>query len=74
MYVCVQISQDTFRLLRPEKQAEWQPRGSIEVKGRGTMVTYLYSPGTATSGQGSGCSDKLLPAPASTVQQEGTGL
>ena len=38
---CVQISEDTARLLGPEVAGRFRPRGEIEVKGKGLMRTVL---------------------------------
>ncbi|KAJ9510625.1 hypothetical protein QJQ45_027494 [Haematococcus lacustris] len=38
----LQVSEATYSLLPPERRAlEWEQRGSIEVKGKGKMSTYL---------------------------------
>ncbi|KXZ52898.1 hypothetical protein GPECTOR_8g278 [Gonium pectorale] len=41
----IQASETTYRALPPERQAHWQYRGSIDVKGKGSMNTYLFAPG-----------------------------
>jgi class 3 adenylate cyclase len=37
----LQVSGDTFAQLGPPLQAQFSPRGEIEVKGKGTMRTFL---------------------------------
>ncbi|GIL70500.1 hypothetical protein Vretimale_3618 [Volvox reticuliferus] len=49
----IQASETTFLSLPPERQIQWQFRGSIEVKGKGSMNTYLFAPNdTAAHGAG----------------------
>ncbi|KAG2439161.1 hypothetical protein HXX76_004528 [Chlamydomonas incerta] len=50
----IQASEPTYTLLPPEKRAGWQFRGSIEVKGKGPMNTFLYIPNEDVAGPAAG--------------------
>ncbi|GAX74598.1 hypothetical protein CEUSTIGMA_g2046.t1 [Chlamydomonas eustigma] len=41
---CIQISQATYSMLGQDQQALFLPSGGVEVKGKGLMATYLYTP------------------------------
>eukprot|EP00198_Chlamydomonas_reinhardtii_P007614 XP_001696951.1 guanylate cyclase [Chlamydomonas reinhardtii] len=50
----IQASETSYNLLPPEKRAGWQFRGSIEVKGKGPMNTFLYIPSEDVEGSAAG--------------------
>ena len=58
--LALQISQATYELLSPSLQAEFVARGTIHVKGKGDMLTYVQKLGTveerpsSSAGPGSG--------------------
>ncbi|GFH21264.1 guanylate cyclase domain-containing protein [Haematococcus lacustris] len=57
----LQVSQATFQLLPPERQrTEWEERGSVLVKGKGIMSTYLLRTSHATTAD---CKAEPIPPP-----------
>ncbi len=59
---CIQVSSDTFTLLQNDEQHLFEPRGAIEVKGKGELKTYLLQ-GSSSGGAG-GASRAPAAAPA----------
>lgn len=43
----IQVSADTYALLPPQLQREFELRGSVAVKGKGDMDTYTLAPQVA---------------------------
>ncbi|KAL6758111.1 nucleotide cyclase [Haematococcus lacustris] len=62
----LQVSQATFQLLPPERQrTEWEERGSVLVKGKGIMSTYLLRTSHATTAD---CKAEPIPPPNCDVK------
>ncbi|KAG2499262.1 hypothetical protein HYH03_002840 [Edaphochlamys debaryana] len=41
---CIHASSDTFAQLSSQQQPGWDPTGGVEVKGKGLMETFMWSP------------------------------
>ncbi|PNH05682.1 Guanylate cyclase soluble subunit beta-2 [Tetrabaena socialis] len=41
---CVHASEEAYEVLRQQGQSGWAPTGGVEVKGKGTMATHLWTP------------------------------
>merc|ERR1711977_769257 len=46
----MQISEDTYELVREGSESQWEQRGLVEVKGKGKMKTYITTLSKASTG------------------------
>jgi len=46
----LQISEDTYELVREGSESQWEQRGLVAVKGKGTMKTYITTLSKASTG------------------------
>merc|ERR1711907_217495 len=46
----MQISEDTYELVREGSESQWEQRGLVAVKGKGTMKTYITTLSKASTG------------------------